>query len=65
MEKLIEQNLPKIKELFVKHGAESAYLFGSAAEGKMKAKSDVDFLFTFPENTYYEIYPDNYYNLLQ
>lgn len=64
MEKQIEKKLPQIKQLFTKYGAKSAYLFGSFASKKASKTSDVDFLFSFPENMDYEIYADNYFNLL-
>jgi uncharacterized protein len=63
MEKLIEDNLQQIRSLFKNYGAERAYLFGSAAIGKMKDDSDVDFLFSFPANMHYETYADNYFAL--
>ncbi|MBK9635086.1 MAG: nucleotidyltransferase domain-containing protein [Bacteroidetes bacterium] len=64
MEKLIENNLSEIKRLFKYYGAESAYLFGSAATNKMTPESDLDFLFRFPKEMHYEVYYDNYFNLL-
>jgi predicted nucleotidyltransferase len=64
MDKEIEKKLPQIKNLFIKYGAKSAYLFGSFASNKSTKKSDVDFLFSFPENLDYEIYADNYFRLL-
>ncbi|MFP5042712.1 nucleotidyltransferase family protein [Parasediminibacterium sp. JCM 36343] len=64
MEKIIEQNLAEIKLLFTKHGAVSAYVFGSAAINKMDADSDVDFLFSFPPNTHFEKYANDYFSLL-
>lgn len=64
MEKLVEKKLPKIKALFIKYGVEKAYLFGSAANDKFKTTSDIDFLYSFPENLDYETYGNNYFNLL-
>lgn len=61
---VVEKNLPKIKNLFRKYKAEKAYLFGSAATGRFKEDSDIDFLFSFPPNMDYEAYSDNYFNLL-
>lgn len=63
MEQLIEQNLPKIKELMLSHGVEAAYLFGSAARGEMTIDSDVDFIIRFPEDMNYVTYADNYFAL--
>lgn len=64
MEKHIETNLPKIKQLFIKYGAKSAFLFGSNATEKAVNSSDVDFLFSFKNDLDYEAYADNYFNLL-
>ncbi len=64
MEKLIENNLSEIKNIFINYGAISAYLFGSAAVNKLKPESDIDFLFNFPKEMHYETYSDNYFNIL-
>ena len=64
MEKEIEKKIPQIIKLFVKHGAKRAYLFGSAATNKFTSSSDVDFLFSFPEDLDFEVYATNYFNLL-
>lgn len=61
---IVEHNLPKIKNLFRKYKAESAYLFGSAATDIFRDDSDIDFLFSFPADMDYESYSDNYFNLL-
>ena len=65
MDKIIEQNLPAIKDIFISHGAESAYLFGSAAKGTTHEQSDVDFLFKFPSDMDYVAYSDNYFEMLE
>jgi predicted nucleotidyltransferase len=64
MEKQIEIKLPQIKKIFSKYGAKNVFLFGSAATNKFMETSDVDFLYTFPEDLDYETYADNYYCLL-
>lgn len=64
MEKQIENNLPKIKQIFARYGAKSAYLFGSYATDKNTKTSDVDFLFSFSEDLDYETYSNNYFSLL-
>lgn len=64
MEKIIKDNLPEIQRLFKHYGAESAYLFGSAAVGNMNSSSDIDFLFNFPKNMHYETYANNYFDLM-
>lgn len=61
---VVEHNLPMIQNLFRKYKAEKAYLFGSAATGKVTENSDIDFLFSFPADMDYETYADNYFNLL-
>ncbi len=63
MEKIIEQNLPQIKQLMQQYGVEKAYLFGSAAKGTMKQDSDVDFIIRFPDDMHYTTYADNYFAL--
>ena len=64
MEKQIENNLLKIKQIFAKYGTKSAFLFGSNATNKNTKTSDVDFLFSFSEDLDYETYANNYFNLL-
>lgn len=64
MEKTIENKLLEIKALFMKYGATNAYLFGSAATNNMSPKSDVDFLFNFPQEMDFETYGNNYFELL-
>lgn len=61
---VVAKKLPQIKELFRKYKTERAYLFGSAASGQFTEKSDVDFLFSFPESMDYEVYADSYFGLL-
>ena len=65
MEKKIENKLPQIKQLFAKYGAKSAFLFGSNATNKTTKNSDVDFLYSFPEDLDYETYANNYFSLLR
>lgn len=64
MEKLIESNLPKIKELMRSHKVDKAYLFGSAAKGLLKPESDIDFLINFSPDTDLKTYADNYFDLM-
>jgi predicted nucleotidyltransferase len=63
MEALVSGKLDSVKALFRKYGAESAYLFGSAASGQMTDKSDVDFIFSFPTSMDFGEYADNYFAL--
>lgn len=65
MEKKIEKKLPQIKKIFSKYGAKKAFLFGSAATNKFHKNSDVDFLYSFPEDLDYETYANNYFSLLK
>ncbi|MCE2963841.1 MAG: nucleotidyltransferase family protein [Chitinophagales bacterium] len=64
MEKSIQEKLPLIVASFKKNGAISAYIFGSAATATMNKDSDVDFIFSFPLDLHYEVYSDNYFNLV-
>jgi len=63
MDRIIEQHLPAIKKIFINHGAERAYLFGSAAKGTTNELSDVDFLFKFPSDMDYVSYTNNYFEM--
>lgn len=65
MERIIEENLIEIKRLFKHYGAQRAFLFGSAADGRLKDDSDVDFLFSFPTEMHYETYANNYFDLME
>ena len=47
MNSIVESNLSQIKSLMRSHGVVKAYLFGSAATGKMSENSDVDFMVSF------------------
>ena len=64
MEKQIEEKLPQIRKIFSKNGAKTAFLFGSAATNKFHSNSDVDFLFSFPNDLDYEVYTDNYFKIV-
>lgn len=63
METLVSNKLDSVKALFKEYGAESAYLFGSAASGNMTQESDVDFIFSFPADMGFDEYADNYFAL--
>ena len=64
MEQGVEKKLKEIKETFKKYGAVRAFLFGSAVSGTFSEKSDIDFLFSFPDDMDYETYANNYFSLL-
>lgn len=63
MEPSVAAHMDDIRRLFRQYGVERAYLFGSAAKGSMRPDSDVDFLFSFPEDMDYVTYADNYFAL--
>lgn len=63
MEKAIQNNLHKIKAIFKKYGASSAYIFGSAVKNNFNNSSDVDFLYSFPDGLDYETYANNYFEM--
>ncbi len=60
----IASNINEIKTLFKQNGVVSAYLFGSATGTNHSAKSDFDFLVKFNPSLDYEMYANNYFNLL-
>ena len=64
MEPLIQKHLLQIQSLMRFYGVEQAYLFGSAATGKMTADSDVDFLIRFSPDLDFQTYGNNYFKLL-
>lgn len=65
MERIVQHNLPQIKNLMLQYGVERAYLFGSAASDTMKADSDIDFIIKFPDDMHYTTYADNYFALAE
>lgn len=64
MESLISENLSAIKLLFKQHDVKEAYLFGSAAKNELTQDSDIDFLINFYNQTDFERYGNNYFNLM-
>lgn len=64
MENQIETKLPQIKKIFAKYGAIRVFLFGSFATGKATKDSDIDFLYSFPEDLDYETYANSYFGIL-
>ena len=64
MEKSIENNLEKIKTIFLKYNVKRAFIFGSMVKNTHHKNSDVDFLYSFQDDLDYETYADNYFNLL-
>jgi len=64
---LISENIAQIQALCKEHYVKSLYLIGSAArtENNFLADSDVDFLYTFNNETMPELgYADHYFDLL-
>lgn len=64
MNSIAESNLSQIKILMRYHAVIKAYLFGSAAIGKMNDDSDVDFLIRFNPGLSYTDYGNNYFQLI-
>jgi uncharacterized protein len=64
MNSVIESNLLQIKALMRSHGVIRAYLFGSAATGKMSETSDIDFMVRFNPDLNYTEYGNNYFQLI-
>jgi len=64
MNSVIKANLSQIKSLMRSHGVVRAYLFGSAATGKMNDTSDVDFMVSFNPDLNYTDYGNNYFRLI-
>ena len=64
MNSLVESNLSEIKDVLRTYGVIRAYLFGSAAVGKMTDDSDVDFMVSFNPDLSYTEYGNNYFELI-
>jgi predicted nucleotidyltransferase len=64
MNSIIESNLSEIKDLMRSYGVVRAYLFGSAATGRMSEDSDVDFMVSFNPDLSYTDYGNNYFELI-
>lgn len=47
----IDEHLPALRDVFIRHGVVLAYLFGSQAEGTARPSSDVDFAVLLPAGT--------------
>ncbi len=64
MLKQVEDSLQDIIALCKSHDVKSIALFGSAANGIVNEKSDIDFLIQFAEDIDVLDYADNYFSLL-
>jgi len=62
MDKVISDNIEKIRQLCKENSIKELYVFGSAASGKMDKDSDIDFLISFKNIPVLEYY-DNYFAL--
>lgn len=49
MNSIISTNIKEIRQFFVKHKIEKAYIFGSAIGNDLQENSDLDFLVKFKE----------------
>jgi uncharacterized protein len=62
MQRLISDNIDKIKALCMAHNVKSLFAFGSVCTDKFDDKSDIDLLISF-EPMEYGDYADTYFNL--
>ncbi|MCK4981490.1 MAG: nucleotidyltransferase domain-containing protein [Victivallaceae bacterium] len=63
MNKIITENLSKIKTLCAAHNIKELFLFGSACTDKFTKSSDIDLLVSFKPMDYGE-YADNYFETI-
>ena len=61
MDKIIDLNIEKIKQLCSTYKVNKLYLFGSALNENFKDTSDIDFLLSFQDNITIKEYTDNYF----
>lgn len=64
MDSLIKDNLKSIQNLLISYKVDRAYLFGSAANNKMNANSDIDLLIHFSNKLDAIEYGNNYFDLM-
>ena len=63
--KVLNENLPKIRELCQKHKIKKLWVFGSVLTGNFRDDSDIDFLHEWDEeNISDEEYLDNLYDFI-
>ncbi|SRR5260221_7137176 len=60
----IDEQLPALRDTFIRHGVVLAYLFGSQAEGTARPSSDVDFAVLLPPGTPREQFFDTRLSLI-
>ena len=64
MQRLISDNIDKIKSLCIAHNVKSLFAFGSVCTDRFTDKSDVDLLISFKPMDYGD-YADTYFNLAE
>jgi predicted nucleotidyltransferase len=62
MQRIISDNIERIKALCVTHNVQSLFVFGSACTDNFSNKSDIDLLVTFIPMEYGD-YADTYFDL--
>lgn len=62
---VIEAKRPELTELCRRYGVERLYLFGSAATGRFKASSDLDFVVEMADRQPTGSYADRYFGLAE
>ncbi len=64
MQKIIEENIEKIKTLCITHNVKSLFAFGSVCTDNFSDSSDIDLLISFKPMDYAD-YADNYFLLAE
>ncbi|MDP2423755.1 MAG: nucleotidyltransferase domain-containing protein [Bacteroidales bacterium] len=62
MQRLLADNIDKIKALCIAHNVKSLFAFGSVCTDRFNDKSDIDFLISFHSMEYGD-YADTYFDL--
>jgi hypothetical protein len=61
---LIKNNIEQIKSILLVNKVESAYLFGSMTNAKIKNPNDIDLLIRFNDKINFIEYSDNYFRII-
>ena len=64
MQRILRENIEKIKKLCEQHRVKYLYAFGSLCTGSFDASSDIDLLVSFYPMDYAD-YADNYFELVE
>ncbi|MCA1795636.1 MAG: nucleotidyltransferase domain-containing protein [Desulfobacteraceae bacterium] len=64
MQKILRDNIDKIKTLCMNHNVKSLFAFGSVCTDEFNVSSDVDLLITFNSMDYGD-YADNYFTVAE